>query len=50
MKFHSLMAAALLCAASSSHAALIHQFNLDGSLQDSVGGAALLGFTRRRKR
>ncbi|QOY94824.1 hypothetical protein IM543_02660 [Massilia sp. UMI-21] len=41
MKFHSLIAAALLCAASSSHAALIHEFKLDGSLNDSVTGTAL---------
>lgn len=41
MKFQSLIAAALLCAASSSHAALIHQFNLDGSLKDTVTGSTL---------
>ncbi|RZA34382.1 MAG: hypothetical protein EOP92_15985 [Lysobacteraceae bacterium] len=43
MKFHSLIAAALLCAASSSHAALIHQFDLNGSLNSSVGSATLQG-------
>jgi hypothetical protein len=42
MKFHSLMAAALLCAASSSHAALIHQFNLNGSLADAGGTTSLV--------
>ncbi|MGH8854163.1 MAG: LamG-like jellyroll fold domain-containing protein [Telluria sp.] len=43
MKFHSLIAAALLyCAASSSHAALIHQFHLNGSLNDSVTGTSLV--------
>lgn len=42
MKFHSLIAAALLAAAADSHAALIHQFNLNGSLQDSVGTSALV--------
>jgi hypothetical protein len=42
MKFHSLIAAGLLCAASSSHAALIHQFNLDGSLKDSVSDTSLV--------
>jgi len=41
MKLRSLIAAALLCAASSSHAALIHQFNLNGSLADSVNGKSL---------
>lgn len=43
MKFQSLIAAALLCAASSSHAALIHQFDLNGSLNDSVGTTKLVG-------
>jgi hypothetical protein len=35
------MAAALLSFASSSHAALIHQFELNGSLADSVSGKSL---------
>lgn len=43
MKFHSLIAAALLCAASGSHAALIHQFDLNGSLNNSVGTETLQG-------
>lgn len=42
MKFQSLIAAALLCAASNSHAALIHQFNLNGSLADSVTNKSLV--------
>ena len=42
MKFHSLMAAALLAVSMDSHAGLIHQFKLDGSLADSVGNAALV--------
>lgn len=43
MKFHSLMAAALLAFSMDSHAGLIHQFNLNGSLADSVGTAKLVG-------
>lgn len=43
MKFHSLMAAALLAVSMDSHAGLIHQFKLDGSLADSVGNASLVG-------
>ncbi|MEW6762902.1 MAG: LamG-like jellyroll fold domain-containing protein [Pseudomonadota bacterium] len=42
MKFHSLMAAALLAVSMDSHAGLIHQFNLNGSLADSVGSASLV--------
>ena len=42
MKFHSLMAAALLCCSVDSHAGLIHQFHLDGSLEDSVGKGKLM--------
>jgi len=41
MTFRSLIAAALLCFASSSQAALIHQFNLNGSLKDSVSNTSL---------
>jgi hypothetical protein len=41
MACRSLIAAALLCLASSSQAALIHQFNLNGSLKDSVGNTSL---------
>ncbi len=43
MKFHSLMAAALLAFSMDSHAGLIHQFNINGSLADSVGTASLVG-------
>ncbi|MGG7607428.1 LamG-like jellyroll fold domain-containing protein [Massilia sp. BKSP1R2A-1] len=43
MKFHSLMAAALLAVSMDSHAGLIHQFNINGSLADSVGTASLVG-------
>jgi len=43
MKFHSLMAAALLAFSMDSHAGLIHQFTFNGSLADSVGGATLVG-------
>ncbi len=42
MKFHSLMAAALLSFSLDSHAGLIHQFTFDGSLADSVGNASLV--------
>ena len=41
MKFQSLVAAALLCVASGSQAALIHQFHLNGSFADSAGSAQL---------
>lgn len=41
MKFHSLIAAALLCVATTSHAALIHQFDLNGSLKDSISNTSL---------
>lgn len=44
MKFHSLIAAALLVLASSSQAALIHQFNLNGSLKDSLSNTSLEHF------
>lgn len=44
MKLHSLIAAALLCLASSSQAALIHQFNLNGSLKDSITDTSLEHF------
>ncbi len=42
MKLHSLIAAALLCAAGTSHAGLIHQYELNGNLKDQTGGADLL--------
>lgn len=44
MKLHSLIAAALLCAAGASHAALIHQYELNGDLKDAKGGADLTAF------
>lgn len=43
MKFHHLMATALLFVAMDSRAALIHQFELNGNLNDRLGGDALLG-------
>lgn len=43
MTFRSLVAVGLLCLASSSHAALIHQFNLNGSLKDSITNQSLTG-------
>lgn len=43
MKLHSLIAAALLAVAGTSHAALIHQFNLNGSLKDSITNTSLAG-------
>ena len=44
MKLHSLIAATLLCLASSSQAALSHQFNLNGSLKDSITDTSLEHF------
>ncbi len=41
MKLHSLIAAALLAAAGASHAALIHQYELNGNLTDSKVGPNL---------
>ncbi|WP_288379590.1 LamG-like jellyroll fold domain-containing protein [uncultured Massilia sp.] len=42
MKFHSLMAAALLSFSMQSHAGLIHHFTLNGSLADSAGSTSLV--------
>ncbi|WP_020653565.1 PEP-CTERM sorting domain-containing protein [Massilia niastensis] len=42
MKFHKLMATALLFVALDSRASLIHQYNLNGSLTDAKGGASLV--------
>src|SRR5688500_1951662 len=43
MKFHKLMATmALLFVAFDSRAALIHQYELNGSLADALGGPALV--------
>lgn len=42
MKFQTMLGAALLCAAFDSQAALIHQYELNGSLNDRLGGAALV--------
>lgn len=41
MKLHSLIAAALLAAAGASHAGLIHQYELNGNLNDAKNGAPL---------
>jgi hypothetical protein len=43
MKFQMMLGAALLCAAFDSHAGLVHQYELNGSLKDSLGGLALVG-------
>lgn len=42
MKLHTLIAAAMLSAAGASHAGLIHQYDLNGSLKDAKGGADLV--------
>jgi hypothetical protein len=42
MKLHSLIAAALLAAAGTSQAGLVHQYELNGNLTDAKGGPALL--------
>lgn len=43
MKIHSLIAGLLLCLSFDSRAALIHQYELNGSLADELGGPALYG-------
>jgi hypothetical protein len=42
MKFRHLLAVLALFAAVDSHAALIHQYELDGSLADTLGGSSLV--------
>ena len=44
MKLHTLIAAALLFVAGSSHAGLIHQYELNGNLKDAKGGPDLLSY------
>jgi hypothetical protein len=44
MKLHFLIAAGLLAVSAGSHAKLIHQYELNGSLADAKGGLALTAF------
>lgn len=44
MKLHTLIAAALLSVAGASHAALVHQYELNGNLKDKKGGSDLVSF------